>query len=227
MKTTFYFFLLFSTAAFAQLVPGFHGDMGYVYENFSQTAEFDHIIWSPQDSRPVRIDSLSSKPSQCWHKPGTFSYSIQRDIVHNKGLVTVSQPYSTYETFGFHFGKNPNGSQKILDASKGNALLRFTFSNTSEYSVNVYVTLQDSTSKIANAVGTHKDIDGWQDMLVKFNIPSGYTYTDSVDFNADAFNIQYKDTTSTCGPFGYSGVDTTFDLRILRYKRQYHSSRCV
>jgi hypothetical protein len=214
MKQLIYSLLFVSSASFGQYIPGFHGDLGYAYEDFGNAGGYEDIVWIPQASKTVKVDSLDLKNNHCVHKLGTFSYSIQRNATKKTGTVTVSQPYSTYEYFALNFGKDENGKQKVLNLEKGNAYLKFTLKNTSNVPIDVHIGLKDSSNKIANASGSYNFITAYEDLII-FNIGPGDSYSDTVNFNDFPNEAQFKDSSASCGPFTYSGFDSTFNLSIV------------
>lgn len=213
MKKLFSPFLLFASVAMAQEVPGYHPQEGYAYEDFGKKKEYAHLEWTSQAPKVVMIDSLSEDAISCFHPYRQFSYSITRKPNQNKGLVKVNQPYSEYNSFGITFGENKKGNPKVLDLSHGNADLSFTVKNTSIYTLNLYASLVDSKGKIVDAVGPHQDYNAYLDFTIAWNIAPGEERTLFFDYNEDAFDAQFNDSLTTCGPANFSGVDLSFNKK--------------
>ncbi len=181
----------------AQVLPGFHPEEGYAYEDFKLSKG---IFWLPQGPKLLAIDSgaiTRNIADTCIHYQDTFSYAIQRDTILQKGIVNVTQPYGKYEPIGIFFGKESGGRQRVLDLYNGNAQIGFTVKNTSLYDLQVYVSLMDSSGNFLNAVGTNSVNEGFLDWQ-QFILLQGHSINVSMDFNKDAYNWMTTDTAAGC-----------------------------
>jgi hypothetical protein len=77
------------------------------------------------------------------------------------------------------------------------------------------VGLKDSANKIVNAVGQHTSLDSYMDQLVDYQLSPGDSWTDTIDLNHYAHQILWQDSSGMCGPIGFSGIDSSFNLRIV------------
>lgn len=212
MKRIIYALLFLSTAAWAQL-PGYHPALGYAYENFTS----NDLVWSSQGPRPQVIDSLIEVVNgiKCVRYMDSFSYSIQKDKIKKQGNVNVSQPYGRFETFGFSFGKETNGRQKVLDLSKGNANVKFTVRNFSNYSLSFYVSLTDSAGKIVDAVGTRNFNQGYLDWLSYWDIKPDESRTISINLNKNAYHWVLDTLVKDCYRVQGADKDSSFNKKIV------------